>query len=166
MQRLREIVLVVFGTIGTLALGRQVLEPDALEAVAIPNTQEDVEITEEPFSGANFVVVPNSSVTIKNGSQTRRVLIQFSAEVALEDPDGDQMELGYSFNAQGCFEQRGPLRFAARWEFATYTSIHVPTLGPGTWTIQPCVRIINEDGDTFNSGVVGRRTLTAETLTK
>ena len=166
MRSLRDLVLVAFGAMGCLALARQALEPDALEAVAIPNAQEDVDLDEQPF-GANFVVVPNSVVTINNGTQTRRVLIQFSAESALEDPDGvDQMELGYSFNGQGCFEQRGPLRFASRWEFATHTAIHVPILGPGTWTIQPCIRINNGDGDGHNSGVLGARTLTAEVLTK
>ena len=59
MKRLREVVLIVFGTMGILALARQALEPAALEAVAIPNAQEDVDTDLQSFGSTGFVLVPN-----------------------------------------------------------------------------------------------------------
>jgi hypothetical protein len=161
---------------GILALARQALDPGALEAVAIPNAQEDTDIDQVVFSSPDFVVVPNSIVTINNGDKTRRVLIQFSAEAHINDWNGggpptsfvgpDILELGYSFNGFGCFPQSGPLRFAASYNPESHTAIHVPVFGPGTWTIQPCIRVNNFDADGSHSGELRYRTLTAEVLTK
>ena len=171
MKRLREVVLIVFGTMGILALARQALEPAALEAVAIPNAQEDVDTDLQSFGSTGFVLVPNSIVRINNGTQTRRVIIQFSADARLGDVSGaDAIQLGYALNNGGgsvCFPQAGPLFFATNpsvWQ--THTAIHVPTLGPGRWTIQPCVRIRDGNGDDDHVGELAIRTLTAEVMTK
>jgi hypothetical protein len=56
---------------GILALARQALEPDALEAVAIPTAQRDVETDVVSTTSGTFVLVPNSSVTINNGASAR-----------------------------------------------------------------------------------------------
>ena len=164
MKRLRDVVLVVFGAVGILALARQALEPEALEAVAIPAAQKDVDTDLQQFNTEFFVPVPGSSVTINNGTQTRRVVIQFSAEVAVGD-NNDSMELGYAIPSE-CFPQAGPLRFASSANWATYTAIHVPTLGPGQWMITPCVRIVDVDRDGIHIGALRIRTLTAEGTTK
>ena len=142
MKKLREVVLIVFGLMGILALGRQALEPDALEAVAIPTTQRDVEVGEVVTSSSTFVLVPNSSVTINNGSSARNVVVTFSAEARVV---AGGIELGYDLDGAGCFKQAGPTAFSANAadDYEAATAVHVIPLGPGVHTIRPCFRSPN-----------------------
>jgi hypothetical protein len=142
MRSLREVVLIVFGIMGILALARQALEPDALEAVAIPTAQRDVEVGLVSTNSTSFVLVPNSSVTVDNGSSARKVVVTFSAEAAVAS--GNLMFLGYSLDGAGCFEQAGPTVFAlGHGEFATSTAVHVIPLGSGVHTIRACFKSAN-----------------------
>jgi hypothetical protein len=142
MRRLREVVLILFGAVGTLALARQALEPEALEAVAIPTAQRDVEVGEVVTSSPTFVFVPNSSVTINNGSSARKVVVTFSAEARVL---GGGMELGYDLDGAGCFKQAGPTAFSANAadDYEAATAVHVIPLGSGVHTIRPCFRSPN-----------------------
>ena len=160
MKKLREVVLIVFGAMGILALARQALEPSALEAVAIPNAQRDVEVGEVVTGSPTFVLVPNSSVTIDNGSSARKVVVTFSAEAAVAS--GNLMFLGCDLDGAGCFEQAGPTAFAlGHGEFATSTAVHVIPLGSGVHTIQACYRSASG-----NRVFLKDRTLIAEGRTK
>jgi hypothetical protein len=139
MQRLRDVIVVVFGLLGILALARQVLEPNALEAVAIPTIRRDVEVGEVFTGSSTFVLVPNSSVTINNGSSARKVVVTFSAE-ARTLLGG--IELGYDLDGAGCFKQAGPTAFSANAadDYEAATAVHVIPLGRGVHTIRPCFR--------------------------
>lgn len=169
MKRLREVVLIVFGLLGILALARQALEPDALGAVAIPNAQEPlIAATQQDFetglvqtTSTSFVPVPNTSVTINNGSRARNVVVTFSAE-ALGN-GFTTLELGYSLDGAGCFQQAGgPTDFSAsQTNFGAATAVHVIPLGTGAHTIQACFR-----SDTGNFVYLKDRTLIAEGRTK
>jgi hypothetical protein len=142
MRSLREVVLILFGALGILALARQALEPDALEAGAIPTAQRDVEVGSIVMtSSTSFVLVPNSSVTINNGSSARNVVVTFSAEAHVNGP-GVRMDLGYSLDGAGCFIQAGPTEFSANnvGQFAVSTAVHVIPLGSGVHRIQACFR--------------------------
>ena len=161
MKRLREVVLIGFGTIGILALARQALEPEALEAVALPNTQRDVEVGGVSTSSTTFGFVPNSSITIDNGSSARNVVVTFSAQAKVGL--GGWLELGYDLDGAGCFEQAGPTFFSANHEdiLAVSTAVHVIPLGRGVHTVRPCFR-----SPTGHLGIPRVRVLIAEGRTK
>ncbi|HEY7461068.1 MAG TPA: hypothetical protein VIC59_04260 [Gemmatimonadota bacterium] len=144
MRSLREVVLILFGALGILALAHQALEPEALEAVAIPTTQRDVEVGEVVTSSPTFVLVPNSSVTIDNGSSARKVVVTFSAEARVT---GGSIELGYSLDGAACFKQAGPTAFSANeaGDYEAATAVHVIPLGSGVHTIRPCFRSLHAD---------------------
>lgn len=169
MRKVREVVLVTFGVVGLLALARHAVEPAPLEAVAIPNGQADVDTDMVFVNTAFFRPIPNSVVSINNGSVTRKVILQFSADISVSSSNGaqDRVDLGYAFTQKAgaqCFEQAGPLVFARNILTETRTAIHVPTLGPGTWTIQPCMRVRDTAGRAGNA-TLQVRTLTAEKMT-
>ena len=107
----------------------------------IPNSQRDVEVGQVSTSSTGFVLVPNTAVTIDNGSSARNVVVTFSAEAATEGNAG--LDLGYDLDGAGCFKQAGPTAFQTGIIFETSTAVHVIPLGRGVHTIRACFRSNN-----------------------
>ena len=101
---------------------------------------------------------PLETVSINNGTVSRNVVIQFSAETFVNF--GDQMNLDYSIDG-GVPVAIGPEFFSSDTHEATRTAIGVIKLGPGTHTIQPVISSVTGSGVT-----VEIRCLTVEGQTK
>jgi hypothetical protein len=134
------------------------------ELAAIPASQEDVDSVAVITNSTSLVNIPNSVVTINNGSSSRKVVVTFSAEIIFMD-DGDSSMLGFRIDGGSCVFG-GPQIFS-RGTFATdtHTVVHVFTIGTGTHTIRPCWAVI-PDGDGAQFISVGRRSLVAEGRTQ
>jgi hypothetical protein len=101
---------------------------------------------------------PLETVSINNGTVSRNVIVQFSAETSV-DP-GATMGLDYKIDG-GSPIAIGPYFFSTDVGYQTRTAIGVIKLGPGTHTIQP---VINAGGG--GTVYVYYRCLTAEGQTK
>ena len=62
-------------------------------AYSIPTSQQDCEAAGETTSSTTLVVLPNSTVTVNDGGQTRNCVISFSSE-AVASVD-DFIQIGY-----------------------------------------------------------------------
>jgi hypothetical protein len=144
---------------GTRAAGEAVGAP-----AAIPGSQEDMDGNAEQSNSTSFVDIPNSVVTINNGTSTRNVVVTFSAETLLLDP-GDAFLLAFRIDSGSCVV-RGPQVFSEGIAgVQTRTAVHLFTIGPGTHSIRPCWAVL-PDGDGAQFIVVNFRTLTAEGRTR
>ena len=134
------------------------------EPTAIPGSQRDVEIGDfQSTTFTTFVNIPNSQVTIDNGTSTRNVVVTFSADAHVTDP-GDIFQLGFRIDSGSC-DAGGPSAFTASTLFETRTAVNVFTIGPGTHTIRPCWGVF-ADGDGAQAIELNRRSLIAEGRTK
>jgi hypothetical protein len=123
-----------------------------------------VDFDVQSTTSTSFVNIPNSVVTIDNGTSTRTVVVTFSAVSQVGDP-GDIFVLAFRIdNSLFCTATGGPLSFAGSTDVETRTAVHVLTVGPGTHTIRPCWRL-NSDG-TINPISVSSRSLIAEGRTR
>lgn len=129
-------------------------------AEAIPNPQESCAfnaVTVKTSQGAQ--PIPGTAVTINNGDQSRKVVVEFSADMGV-DP-GAEVRLSYSIDGKPPQEDvYGPANIANHAEFwETRHGLAVVPLGPGTHTIQPYWRI-SSAGERF--GFMDSRCVVAE----
>lgn len=123
---------------------------------AIPGSQEACTETHmEGISSPTFVPVAGTVVTINNGLATRNVVVQFGADAGVQE--GGVLVLAYSFDG-GPFVL--PRSFTDR-PTGSFAALDVVSLGPGTHSIQPGVRV---EGGVFAE--LGHRCLVAEGRTK
>ncbi len=135
---------------------------------AIPGAQDDFDQDFQATSSNALAFIPNSQVTIDNGTSTRNVVVTFSAEAQVTDPP-DVFILAFSVDGGAC-TVGGPVSFtitknAGIFPQDTRTAMHILSIGPGSHTIRPCWRR-SDDGDGVGNVQVLRRSLTAEGRTK
>jgi hypothetical protein len=144
---------------GTRATGEA-----AGELAAIPASQEDVDSVAVVTNSTSLVNIPNSVVTINNGTSSRKVVVTFSAEVAFQDA-GDAFLLGFRIDSRSC-AFGGPQIFSqSTFVVDTRTAVHVFSVGSGTHTIRPCWAVIPDGGGAQDISVA-RRSLIAEGRTQ
>ncbi len=129
----------------------------------IPSSQRDVEFNSSSTASTGFAAIPNSQVTIDNGTSTRNVVITLSADARVSDSP-DIFLLGFRVDGGLC-TGAGPQRFARSTLLETRTAVHVLSIGSGVHTIQPCWAKF-DDGDGLGSIDVIERTLIAEGRTR
>jgi hypothetical protein len=72
----------------------------------------------------SFVLVPNTSVSVNNGANSRNCIIEFSSEAS--SSEGDTLGVGYALdspNSSGCQVSSGPLSFHVGNHFETHTAV-------------------------------------------
>jgi hypothetical protein len=135
---------------------------------AIPSAQDDFDQDLQATSSSALAFIPNSQVTINNGTSTRNVVVTFSAEARVTDPP-DLFILAFSVDGGAC-TFGGPVAFtmtnnAGAFPQEARTAVHILSIGAGSHTIRPCWRKA-DDGDGLGTIQVFRRSLTAEGRTK
>jgi hypothetical protein len=164
--------------LGLVTVGALVAEPAresgsgwtgeaAGELGALPASQLDFDTDVASTISQSFVNMPNSQVTINNGTSTRNVVVTFSAEARVLDTDGlrDSFVLAFRIDSNLACTAGGPQVFTNSIAVETHTAVHVFSIGPGTHTIRPCWRVLPDD-DSGQSIQVFSRTLIAEGRTR
>jgi hypothetical protein len=131
----------------------------------VPASQKDVDFNVVSFNNPFYVVIPNTSVMIDNGTSARNVIVTFSADARVTDTNGGDLLL-YAVSVDGgaCFIA-GPQNLAWSTSWDAHTIVYVPSLASGVHTIRPCLRIL-PDSDGAQIAEVGFRSLTVEGRTK
>ena len=136
-------------------------------AHAIPAAQEDCDSAGVSTTSNSFVLVPNTAVTVNNGTVSRLCTIQFSAEVYTSiNAATDLRYTTDSTNPTSC-EAIGPEQFslATGCCAVTRTAIGTRTLGPGSHTLRPCFNAVDLGGGGEES-TFGRRCLIVQCQTQ
>lgn len=154
--------LAAYGVVVQLAGGllKEVfgVEHRAVAEPLIPTGQRDVDTDLQITMSTSYLTIPNSSVTINNGTSQRRVVVTFSAEAAAV---GAAMGIAFKVDNGSCLVGTGPQTLIGSSGFEARTVVHVITIGPGTHTIRPCFK--SSSGGLVE---VEFRTLTAEGRTQ
>jgi hypothetical protein len=114
-----------------------------------------------------LVLVPNSSVTVNNGTTARPCVIQFSAD-ARTAPAGDRIIVGFAIGAStvgasACALVGNPAFFQVSSTnlLETATTVHVRDVGAGIRTVKACFALNDVTGNGGNA-VLESRLLTVE----
>jgi hypothetical protein len=141
-------------------------------AQAIPSNQRDVEFgTFNQTTLNTFQIVPNTSVTVNNGSSARHCIIQFSTEVRTERADSVRMHPIFdstNANLTNCV-LAGPedvYTSASDLALETRTVNWVRQLGAGTHTVRVCAMTLDQNSSTTATTRLFFRTLTIECRTQ
>lgn len=126
----------------------------------ITSAQRDCDLSFASTSSTAYVTVPNSSVTVNNGTVARNCVIQFSSEALTGNAD-ERILIRFKIDGGSCTAY-GPEYFHSGTETETHTAIGVTTLSSGSHTIQPCYRTSNGS----SSATLEYRCLTVECRTK
>ena len=109
----------------------------------------------------DFAPIAGMSVTVKNGTSARNVVLQFSADAGVDDLA--EIHLGYSVDG-------GPIKFYGPQNLANHTqywenrnNMSVASLPAGTHTIQAYWRV---SGSAGKVAIMDGRCLTAEKSTQ
>ncbi|HEX3035914.1 MAG TPA: hypothetical protein VHT73_12440 [Thermodesulfobacteriota bacterium] len=124
-------------------------------AQAINASQRDCSFSSRGFNSTSYIVDPDISVSVNNGTSTRNCILTYSSEVGATP--GDQVSVAYKVDGVAC-TVNGPEYFHignTSSQFETHTNVTVRTLGPGAHTIIPCLRF-NDLGGGGNGTVIFR----------
>jgi hypothetical protein len=140
------------------------------KAHAIPNAQEDCEVGVVGTTSNSFVLVPNSAVTVDNGTTGRNCIIQFSTEVFTSGNSATRLRYTIdSTNPASCIPIGPGDNFFSLPTGAfgsTRTAIGTTVLGPGSHTIRPCFNAVDFGEPGVEQSTFGPRCLVVECRTQ
>jgi hypothetical protein len=134
---------------------------------AIPPGQRDIDFDEVNTTSPTFVPVPNSIVTVNNGSTPANCILHFSANTTVTP--NDQVIFGYAVDLGVCSATGGPdfFHYSEGQElYETRTAVHVRAIPAGIHTITPCFAVADRDLDGIAQVFFEFRALTVECRTR
>jgi hypothetical protein len=140
------------------------------QAHAIPAAQEDCDSGVVSTTSNSFVLVPNTAVTVNNGTVSRLCTIQFSTEVFTSNNSATRLRYTInSTNPASCIAIGPGDNFFSLGTGCcglTRTAIGTRTLGPGSQTIRPCFNAVDFGEPGVEQSTFGRRCLIVECQTQ
>lgn len=135
---------------------------------AIPANQRDIDLTVFETNVAALAIVPNTSVTVNNGSSARQCIIQFSAEFSTEPGDNVRARpIVDSTNILNCTVAGPESVYTADTDrFETRTLNWVRQVGTGMHTVRACIVTDDANNNGTRRTFVAFRTLTVECRTQ
>jgi hypothetical protein len=140
-MRIRRIIVALGIAVALAAVGitvpvtAQEQDRETPNNMLIPGNQADCAFTLRSFSGGAFIPDPDLFITVANGSATRVVILQLSAEAAV-NTSGTRLNLRFSVDG-GPASVFGPEFFSGDTIFSTRTAIVLPVTGGGLHSYRP-----------------------------